>query len=243
MFLNPVSDGKIVLVGYASQSQSTPNGLYAVDLQSHRILWRAASTTALGTIGMGRILTVTSGGSTFDGETTGKIVTRQRSIFSDWFTGNGHAYTVAAVGKGNATLYAFDKGGHTLWKKAVGPPMATTGWAHAVGSAAVYVSTLKPTSGVEAVDPVTGSVLWHRSVPDVQRMVLANNALFVLTYGLGQPVRVIAFSAKTGSAIGSLSLTPGYYAFPDLNALMVADGMLFIRAVGPNGGELLALRS
>ena len=55
---------------------------------------------------------------------------------------------MASVGKGNATLYAFDKGGRALWKKAVGPPMVTTGWAHAVGvsSLLAFIVLVFPTA-------------------------------------------------------------------------------------------------
>jgi hypothetical protein len=49
------------------------------------------------------------------------------------------------------------------------------------------------------------------------------------------------YRADTGKAIGALSLSTGYFAFPTNNELMVADGMVFVRAVGPSGTTLVAL--
>jgi outer membrane protein assembly factor BamB len=106
---------------------------------------------------------------------------------------------------------------------------------------AVYVQTLKPKGGVAALDPQTGELLWMRSLADVQRLAVANGLLFVLTYGLGQPVRLVVLKADTGAPIGAVVLSAGYYAFPEPNELMIASGLVFIRVVGPRGGQLVVL--
>ena len=91
-------------------------------------------------------------------------------------------------------------------------------------------------------DPQTGEVLWKRSQPNVQRVAAANNLLFVLTAGIGQTLKLVVLHADTGKPIGQISLTGGYYAFPTANELMIANGMVFIRAVGPSGAtQLVAL--
>ena len=103
----------------------------------------------------------------------------------------------------------------------------------------MYVETLRPQVGVEALDPFLGTVLWARSLPDVQHIVLANGVLYVLTYGLGQQVRVVALHADTGIPIGAIVLSSGFFAFPASNGLMVANGMVFLRAATTSGSQVL----
>ena len=43
------------------------------------------------------------------------------------------------------------------------------------------------------------------------------------------------------TVIGAVVLSPGYYAFGAVNGLMVANGMVFIRAASASGSQLLAL--
>jgi len=54
-------------------------------------------------------------------------------------------------------------------------------------------------------------------------------------------VRLIALRAATGVPIGAIVLSLGYYAFNAANSLMVANGEVFIRTVGPGGSKLVAL--
>jgi outer membrane protein assembly factor BamB len=103
----------------------------------------------------------------------------------------------------------------------------------------VYVQVLRPQVGVQALDPLSGTVLWTRSIPDVQHIVLANGVLYVLTYGLGQQVRLVALHADTGVPIGAIVLSSGFFAFPASNGLMVANGMVFIRAANTTGSQVL----
>jgi outer membrane protein assembly factor BamB len=149
--------------------------------------------------------------------------------------------TVASISRKNATLYAFNASGKRVWSVQVGPPTSAFGWPHAVTRTAIYVHTLTPHSAVEALDPATGKVLWSKSIGDIQRLAVANDLLFALTYGLGQPVRLAVFKATTGAPVGAVQLSTGYYAFSEANELMIAAGMVFIRAVGPSGSQLLAL--
>jgi outer membrane protein assembly factor BamB len=162
-------------------------------------------------------------------------------VYSDWFAGSKLAYTVASVKRKAATLYAYRSNGTVAWHHSIAPSIVTTGWPHVVDDAGLYVGIMKPWKGIEALDPVTGHLLWRKAIPDVQRLALANGLLFALTFNLGQPVRVVVMRAKDGASVGAIVLPPGYYGFPEPNGLMVADGMVFIRAVGPRGSELIAL--
>lgn len=240
-FVNPIGDHKIVVVGFAGSNRRTPTQLFGIDSQTYHVLWRSPSISAIGTIATGRILTETTAGSEFYDESSGKGVVRQPNLHSDWFAGSVLAYTVASVKRGSATLYAFDGTGQKMWSRSVGPFMVTRGWAHALSSDSLYIQTIKPQPGVEALDPESGQVQWSRRVANVQRMVLANDLLYVLTYSLGQPVRLIVFRASTGAPVGVIQLSSGYYAFNEQNGLIVADGMVFLRAVGPGGSQLVAL--
>jgi outer membrane protein assembly factor BamB len=199
------------------------------------------SVSAFGTIGAGRILTQTSAGSAFYDAQSGKATGHPALVRSNWFAGAALAYTVASVQRKNATLYAYDRSGRQMWNRTVGPPLNAQDWPHAVTPKGLYVQMLKPQGGVEALDPVSGRMLWKRTIPNIQRMVVANDILYVLTYGLGQQVRVVGLRAQTGVPIGAVVLSAGYYAFPASNGLIVANGMVYIRAVGPLGTLLVAL--
>lgn len=242
-FVYPVADHKLLVAGYVSTRQFMAGSLYAIDPQSNQVRWKLPSLTGQGEIGMGRILTRTSAGTDFYDETSGKRIGRQSQVFGDWFAGPVLAYTVSSVKRGKATLYAVDGTGHTLWKHAVGPYSITSDWPHAVDDTGVYVRTLKPRDGLEAFDPDTGKLLWSRAIPNVQRLALANGVVFALSAGLGLPVRLTALRADTGTVIGNraITLSSGYSAFNAPNGLMVANGIVFIRAVGPKGSQLVAL--
>jgi outer membrane protein assembly factor BamB len=237
VFLNPVSDGKVILVGYAAPK--APGILYTVDPASDSLVRKMPSASAIGTITTGRILTQTATGSAFYDERSGKTLSSQPSMRSNWFAGNPLAYTVASVKGKNTTLYAYDGSGHQAWSRVLAGPLAVENWPHAASAAAVYVQTMKPQTGVEALDPLAGSVLWSRAIPDVQQIVVANGVLYVLTYGLGQAVRLVLLRADTGAPIGAIVLSSGYFAFPAANGLIVADGMVFIRAAAASGTQLL----
>jgi len=243
-FIDPVGDRKVLVVGYASRNRKIPTRLYGIDRQANHVLWSSPSIIAQGTMSTGRIMTETTAGSEFYDESSGKPLVHQSTVHSDWFAGSVLAYTVASVKQGaSATLYAYDGTGQKVWQRVVGPFMVTRGWAHAVGPDAIYVQAFKPRVGVEALDPESGQVLWSRPILNMQRMVLANGMLFVLTYGLGEPVRLLVLNATSGSLIGNkaIVLSAGYYAFPEQNGLMVADGMVFLRVVGPDGPQLVVL--
>jgi hypothetical protein len=241
IFLDPVTDHRLILAGYASTRKNVPAGLYGIDPGFNKVVWKVPSTSAQGAMTKQRVFTRITAGSAFYDETTGKQIISHPSIFSDWFAGSKLAYTVTSLNKTNAALYAFDDNGRRVWKHTVGPYMIAGNWPHAVNGSGLYVQVLRPFRGVEGIDPLTGHVIWRRPIPDVERLALANGMLFVLAYSLGQPVRLIALKAKTGALIGGIILSTGYYAFASLNGLMVADGMVFIRAVGPGGSQLVAL--
>jgi hypothetical protein len=246
-FLDPVSDNKVVVAGYAGTKQGVSNSLYVVDPSSSSILWKAPSSSAAGSIGNGRVMTRTNTGSAFYDESTGKEIAGAASVYSDWFAGPNLAYTVASLRQKNgklkgATLYAYDGTGTRVWRRSAGPPLLALSWPHAVGGTALYLETLTlGHTGIEALDQLSGNVLWFKAVGDVQRMALANHVLFVLTYRLGLPVRLIAFDADSGGVIGAIVLSLGYTAFPAANGLMVADGMVFLRTQGTGGSQLVAL--
>jgi outer membrane protein assembly factor BamB len=241
-FLYPLADQKLLVAGYFSARAATKTALYAIDPQTNRVRWKVPSLSAEGSLGIGRILTQTLGGSEFYDESSGRGLAKEPRVSGDWFAGPDLAYTVALV-KRTATLYAVDGTGRTVWHHAVGPYVATSGWAHAISASAVYVRRLAPSDGVAAYDPNSGKLLWSRHILNIQKLALANGILFVLTYSLGEPVRLIYLRADTGAVIGNRAvlLSAGYYAFSAPNELMVANGMLFICAVGPKGSQLVAL--
>lgn len=241
-FTNPLTTGSIVVAGYASESGTAPNAVYALDAATNHVLWHAPSLNAQVSAARGRIVTQTDAGSAFYNKKNGKQVSVQPAMWSDWFAEGSMAYSVATLKGKNATLYAFNKAGRAIWSRTVGPQIDARGWAHAAGPNAVFVATLKPHDGLEALNPSTGVVLWKHNLAGVQRLALANNLLFALTTGIGQPVRLVVFHAGTGKSVGTVALSGGFYAFPEPNELMIADGMVFIRAIGPSGDtELVAL--
>jgi len=241
-FLYPVTDNKLLVAGYAGLHPSAANALYAIDPQTNKVLWKLQSSSAESTLGTGRILTQTAKGSELYDETSGRGVALRPNVYSDWFAGSLLAYCVAAIGRGKATLYAVDGTGRIIWKRAIGPSVINPHWPHAVSPTAVYVQTLTPGEGVQSLDPQSGTILWTRSIPNVQRLAEANGVLFVLSYGLGQQVRLLALHAGSGAPIGAILLSPGYQFFNALNGLMVASGMVFLRAVSPHGAtQLIAL--
>lgn len=237
VFLNPVADQKLILVGYALPRG--PGSLYTVDPNANQLVHKLPSATGLGALATGRILTETAGGSAIYDEHSGKTLWSRSAPKSNWFAGDTLAYTVSSVHGKNTTLYAYDGTGRSVWSRAVAQPLAVQDWPHAVSPSAVYVEALRPQIGVEALDPLLGTVLWARAIPDVQHIVLANGVLYVLTYGLGQQVRVVALHADTGSPIGAIVLSSGFFAFPAANGLMVANGMVFLRAATTSGAQVL----
>ena len=237
VFLNPVTDKKVLLVGYA-----VPKGagsLYTVDPTTNELVRKIPSATGLGTLTTGRILTATTTGSAFYDERSGKTLWSRAAVRSNWFAGDALAYTVTSVAGKNTTLYAYDGTGHLVWSRSVAAPLAVQDWPHAVSSNALYVETMRPRAGVQALDPLSGAVLWTRSIPDVQHIVLANGVVYVLTYGLGQPIRLVTLRADTGSPIGAIVMSNGFFAFPATNGLMVANGMVFVRAETTTGAQVL----
>jgi outer membrane protein assembly factor BamB len=241
IFVKPLADKKLILAGFANRVQS---GIYTVDAASNQVLHKLPSTSAIGAVLTGRVVTSTLTGSVFYDEASGKLVAKQPFFGSDWFAGSSLAYVVASPPKKKARLYAYGPNGHLSWSRAVGPVMATqnTDWPHAVGPTTLYVHVLTPREGIQALDPATGNVEWTRSLANVNQLVLANDVLFALTYGLGQPVRVVALDPATGKVIGAIVLSSGYFAFWAPNGLMVANGMVYVRVVGPgNVPELVAL--
>jgi outer membrane protein assembly factor BamB len=237
VFLNPVADKKLILVGYALPRG--PGSLYTVDPDANQLVRKMPSATSIGTLATGRVLTETATGSAFYDEHSGKTLWSRAAIKSNWFAGDTLAYTVSSVKGKNTTLYAYDGTGRSIWSRSVAPPLAVQDWPHAVSTGAVYVETLRPQVGVQALDPLSGTVLWTRSIPDVQHIVLANGVLYVLTYGLGQLVRLVALHADTGVPIGAIVLSNGFFAFPASNGLMVANRMVFLRAATSTGGQVL----
>jgi outer membrane protein assembly factor BamB len=239
-YLDPTSDTKVLLVGYATTTRSSTANLYTVDPTTGTILHTLGSATAEGTIGShGRVLTVTRAGAAFYDEISGRTVAQQTSVFGPWFAGSTLAYTVASIGKKSVFLLAYDGTGQRVWKRTIGPPYVVDSWPHAVTPNVLFVERVRPTVGVEALDALTGAIVWNRSIPNVQRLAEANGVLYVLTYALGEPVKVVALKAATGKLIGVIGLSSSYYAYPEQNDLMVANGMLFIRAVGPNNVQQL----
>jgi hypothetical protein len=237
VFLNPVTDGKHLVVGY-----TVPRGagsLYSVNPTSDQLGPKMASSSGVGALTLGRILTQTLAGSASYDESNGKSVWSRAAVKSNWFAGSVFAYTVASVRGKNTTIYAFDGTGDVNWSRTVASPLAVSDWPHAVTPSAVYIQVLRPSAGIEALDPLTGRVLWSRGLSDVEHIVVANGVLYALTYGLGQPVRLVTLRADTGAPIGAIVLSSSYFAFPAVNGLMVADGMVFIRAVTGAGTQLL----
>ena len=239
-FLDPIADQSIMVAGYTGTlNHRSLNSLYGINPQSNSVLWKVPSLSAAAALDQGHVLTETPGGSEFFDESNGKRLASQSGVWSDWFADDGLAYTVATVKRSRATLYAYTASGRRVWQRVVGPYMITSGWPHATTSSAIYAQTMQPQSGIVALAPTTGHVLWSRTLDSIQRLVLANGLLFVLTYSLGQPARVVVLRAQTGQPLGAIVLSPGYFAFGSPNGLMVADGMVFIRAVGPGNAPLL----
>jgi outer membrane protein assembly factor BamB len=240
-FTYPIADSKVVLAGYASASKKIANRVYAIDPASGTVLWHSPSQNAQGAIAAGRVLTLTSTGTIAYGESSGKAVTSATSLLSDWFGAGDLALTVASASNHNVTLFAYDTSGHSTWSRTVGPRMDPRGWAHAATPEGVYVAMLKPYEGLEALNPSDGSVQWKVRLPGIQRLAAANGMVFALSNEMGMPLRLAVYRADTGKAVATLSLSSGYFAFSTSNELMIAGGMVFIRAVGPGGPTLVAL--
>jgi hypothetical protein len=240
-FAYPVADSRVILAGYAAGTAGKPNSVYAIDPSTDAVLWHSPSVNAQGAIAAGRVLTLTATGTVSYGELSGKTITTQASLLGDWFGAGNLAFTVASGSKHRTTLFAYDTSGHMTWSRTVGPVLDPRGWAHAATAGAVVVAMLSPSEGLEALNPADGSVLWQAKLKGVQRLALANGVVFALSNELGMPLRLTMYRADTGKAIGSLSLSSGYYAFPTNNELMVANGMVFARVVGPTGPTLVAL--
>lgn len=240
-FAYPIADAKVVLAGYASASKKIANSVYAIDPTTDAVLWHSHSQNAQGAITAGRVLTLTSTGTVAYGESSGKAITTEASLLSDWFGAGDLAFTVATAANHNVTLFAYDTSGHSAWSRTVGPRMDPRGWAHAASPDGVYVAMLQPYEGIEALSPSDGSVQWRVRLPGIQRLAAANGMVFALSNEMGMPLQLAVYRADTGKHIVSLSLSTGYFAFSTSNELMIADGMIFIRAVGPGGPTLVAL--
>jgi hypothetical protein len=243
IYLDPIADTRVVLAGYATSTRTSTANLYTLDLASSAIVHTMASATALGIIGAhGRVMTDTANGGAFYDEQTGRAVAKQPAVFGPWFAGSTLSYTVAPVAQKNVSIMAYDGTGRRIWTRVLGPPYSVQDWPHAVTPTAVFVERARPTVGVEALDPITGQVRWQRTVANVQRLADANGVLYVMSYTLGQPVRLVLFKDTTGAPIGAVTLSSEYYAYPEQNDLMIAHGMVFLRVVGPgNVQQLLAL--
>lgn len=240
-FVFPQADSKVIVSGWYS-----PNGIsniYTAPADLSQLWQKLASVSALSTLTAGRILTQTSGGSSFYDESSGRAIAHPPYLGSNWFAGDTLAYTVASLKKKSAMVYAFDGTGQKVWSHRVGPPLATqnSDWPHAVTPTAVYVAALQRQQTIQALDPFSGHVLWSRVVPSVQSIAVAGNLLYALTYGLGEPVKLIILHADTGKPAGAIVLSAGYYAFGARNGLMVADDMVFLRVIGPHGPQVVAL--
>ncbi|HEX8919799.1 MAG TPA: PQQ-binding-like beta-propeller repeat protein, partial [Chloroflexota bacterium] len=239
VFIKPVTDGKTLVVGYAGTKQGSINKIYAIDATSNEVRWQAASLNAETAIASSRVLTQVPTGSTFYDEASGKVVARENNMYSDWFAGPLLNYTVATVKTGPATLYAVDGSGKRIWSRVVGPRYITAGWPHAIAPAGIIMQTLQPRVGVEELDPESGNVIWFRPLPNIAHIAVANGVVYVLTYGLGQPIRLYGFGAGKGKPLGVHILSQGFYGFASDNALMVANGMVFVRAVDSRGNSYL----
>lgn len=239
-FLDPQADQKYVFAGFDSGVNSS---IYTLDASSNQIVKRLPSTSAFDTIAGGRVLTSSGKGGIFYDESSGRAVARPPYLGSHWFAGAALAYTVAPINRKSTMLLAFAASGRRVWGRVVGPLLATQSgdWPHALGPNVLYLQTFHPGEGIEALNAQTGTVRWTRHILNVEQLVLANHLLFALTYGLGEPVRVVVMRAGTGKVLGAIVLGTDFFAFNAYNAMMVADGMLFIRGSGPNGPELVAL--
>lgn len=238
-FVDPQSDGKTIYSGFANGIHSS---IFTVDPNTSKLLRTMPSTSAFGAGYGGRIVTAVRGGSAFYDEASGHMLAHPHYLGTYWFASDPLALTVISSARQGSVLTALDGTGHVIWRRHVGPYLATAGsdWPHAVGPNAIYVQTWKPHPGILALDPLSGKVLWSRSVLNTQRIVLANDLLYDLTYSLGQPVRLVTLHAGNGAGVGTISLSVGTSYFNTYNGLMVADGTVFIRAETPSP-ELLAL--
>ncbi|MGH2449294.1 MAG: PQQ-binding-like beta-propeller repeat protein [Chloroflexota bacterium] len=240
-FVDPETDDSVLIAGYTSTAASGKGQLYSVDPSAYQILWHRASSTADGLLSSGRAVTSDSAGSVFYNETSGRKIGTSGIRGATWFAAGKEAYSVSPETKQGATLSGLASNGHQLWKRVIGPVLAASDWPHASSDSAVYIQIFKPFQGVEALDATSGRVLWHRSLQGITELALANNLLFVLTYDLGQPSRIVVYQASNGKPVGGLTLSDGYFGFHAANGLMVADGMIFVRVASGKGSLLVAL--
>jgi len=240
-FLMPLADRSIILAGYTDLSLHAANTLYAFSSDLSQRLWHAPSLRAQGSIVAGHVFTeITSGAAGYD-ERTGRHTFSRQLLHGAWFGGGKLLYVVGTLGTSPLTLFAYAGSGRRVWSRVVGPRLNVQDWPHASTGTLIYLQTLQPQAGVEAVDPDTGKVAWSQPVPDIQHLVVANNVLYALTYRLGQSVRLVLLRADSGKIIGSKVLQAGYFAFPSPNNMMVANGMVYLRLEGPQGSQLVAL--
>jgi hypothetical protein len=239
-FIFPETDGHYLFSGFYSGVNSS---IYALDPSTGQVVQKLPSTTASETITAGHVLTGTGTASIIYDAASGRALARPPYRGSFWFAGSVLNYTVAGAKKKGTSLVAVDGTGHRVWSRKVGPYLAANSdWPHAVGPNLIYVQTYRPQEGIEALDALSGEVVWSRPLPNIQCVALTKKLLVGLTYGLGQPGRLIALNPKTGKVIGGITLSPGFFAFNSYNGLMIADGMIYIRVTGPNNvSELVAL--
>jgi hypothetical protein len=240
-FLYPQTDGHYLFSGFYSGVNSS---IYLLDPGTGSVVQKLPSTTASETVASGHVLTTTGTASIIYDAASGRPLARPPYLGSFWFAGSALDYTVAGAKKQGTSLIALDGTGRKIWTRPIGPFLATanTDWPHAVGPNVIYVQTFRPQEGIEALDALSGQVVWSRPIGNVQRLALTKKLLVVLTYGLGQAGRLIVLNPRTGKIIGGITLSSGFFPFGSPNGLMMANGMIYIRVTGPNNvAELVAL--
>src|SRR5579859_682522 len=101
VFLNPEADKKLIVVGYALPRG--PGSLYTVDPDANQLVHKLPSSSGIGVLTTGRVLTETIGGSAFYDELSGRTLWSRTGLKSNWFAGDTLAYTVSSVnGKNTA---------------------------------------------------------------------------------------------------------------------------------------------
>jgi hypothetical protein len=174
-----LADRSIILAGYTDLSLHAPhmaNTLYAFR-RTYPNACAAPSLRAQGNIVAGHVLTETTSGAAGYDERTGRHVEPAASSWGmvRWWKLN---YAVRTLGASPLTLFAYAGSGRKVWSRVVGPRLNVQDWPHASTGTLIYLQTLLPRAGVEAVDPATGKIVWSEPVPDIQHLAVANNVLY-----------------------------------------------------------------
>lgn len=246
-FLNPMLNGTTLLAPYV-QFTTTASGrtrvqdrLFAVSALDWRSLWSVnGGSTAAPAASDSTVFTSAAHGSQFVELATGKRTTFKHYFATSWFSVGELAYGVTALPHELTTLYCLHPNGERVWSRVVAPPFATSTWPHAAAPGRVFVQVFEPVNGVQALDADTGKVIWTRVVPCVQHMAMANGLLYVASSCLAAPAVIVVLRATDGKQVARVPLPAGYMIYNADNQLMIAAGMLFVRAVGPLGPALLA---